>query len=423
VFDLLITGLTHAGEGIGRHEGLAVFVPYALLGESVRVELVEQKKRFARARLLEVLTPAPERRVPRCPHHFQLAPPEGFDSNTPSTACGGCQLQHLDYAAQLAFKQRTVAEQLSRIGGLAEPMVRPTLPSPADYYYRNHAQFSPTPDGRLGFWSADSRRVVAIRECHQIEPPLAELFHHITVEPEQAAGLERASLRAGAEGETLVVLETPDEAPEVELDLPVDAALLRPDGTSLALAGRDFLIYEIRGRAFRVSAGSFFQVNTAVAERLVEVAVEALALRGGEAVLDLYCGVGLFSAFVAPTAGRLVGVEAFAPAVADAAFNLDEFDHIELYEAAVEDALPALEGRFDAALLDPPRAGATPEALDALLSAGVARIVYISCDPATLARDARRLVGGGYRLDWAQPLDMFPQTFHVECVAVFTRAA
>jgi 23S rRNA (uracil1939-C5)-methyltransferase len=360
--------------------------------------------------------------VPRCPHHFQLDPPEGFDSNTPSTACGGCQLQHLDYTWQLAFKQRTVAEQLARIGGLNEPPLRPTLPSPAEYDYRNHTQFSLTPEGALGFWSADSRRVVPIRECHQIEPPLGELFGHITVEAEQAQGLDRIGLRAGAEGETLVVLEAAEAAPEVEMDLSVDAALLRADGTSLAIAGRDYLIMEVRGRPFRVSAGSFFQTNTPMAERLVDTVLEALALRGGEAVLDLYCGVGLFTAFMAPAAGRVVGVEAFAPAVADAAANLDEFDNIEIYEAAVEEVVPGLTDRFDLVVLDPPRAGCHPHALEALVGMQAARIVYVSCDPATLARDAKRLAAGGYRLAWAQPLDMFPQTHHVECVALFVAA-
>ncbi len=421
VLELSITALSHAGEGIGRHEGLAIFVPFALPGETVRVEIVEHKKRFARARLIEVVVPAPARVAPRCPHHFQLAPPEGFTSYTLSLACGGCQLQHLDYAGQLAFKQRTVVEQLTRIGGLTDPPVRPTVPSPAEYNYRNHVQFSLAGEARLGFWSADSRRVIAIRECHQIEPPLAELFHHVVIDPAQVPRLERVGLRAGAEGEMLVALGAEVEAPEVELDLSVDAALLRPDGTSLALSGRDYVIYDVRGRSFRVSAGSFFQVNTPVAERLVEVVLEALSQQGGEAVLDLYSGVGLFTAFVAPAAGRVVGVESFSPAVADAAVNLDEFDNVELYEAEVEDVLPGLEGPFDAVVLDPPRAGCSPESLDALLAAQVARIVYVSCDPATLARDARRLVSGGYTLAWAQPLDMFPQTYHVECVALFTR--
>jgi 23S rRNA (uracil1939-C5)-methyltransferase len=139
-------------------------------------------------------------------------------------------------------------------------------------------------------------------------------------------------------------------------------------------------------------------------------------------VLDLYCGVGLFTAFIAPAAGRVVGVEAFAPAVADAAANLDEFDHIEIYEAAVEEVVPGLTDRFDAVVLDPPRAGCDPQALEALVGIQAARIVYVSCDPATLARDAKRLAAEGYRLAWAQPLDMFPQTHHVECVALFVAA-
>ncbi len=420
---LTITSLSHAGEGIGRHEGRAVFVPFALPGEIVRAEIVEDKARFARARLLEVITPAPERSVPLCPHHFNLHPPEGYESHTLTGACGGCQLQHLAYAAQLRFKQQAVAEQFRRLGGFAQAPVRPTLASPAPFYYRNHAQFSLTPAGELGFRAAHSHRVVPIRECHQIEPVLGALFRHIQVEPEQAAELERVTLRAGAEAEALAVFETGQGAPDLELDLPVSAALLRPDGASMALAGSDALTLDVRGRAFRVSAGSFFQVNTPMAARLVDLVLEALALTGSESVLDVYCGVGLFTAFIAPLAARVVGVEAYGPAVDDAAANLDEFDNIDLYQAPAEDVLPALAGRFDAAVLDPPRAGCAPPVLDALAALDLARIVYVSCDAATLARDARRLVSAGYTLHWVQPLDMFPQTYHVECLALFTRGA
>jgi 23S rRNA (uracil1939-C5)-methyltransferase len=205
--------------------------------------------------------------------------------------------------------------------------------------------------------------------------------------------------------------------------LPISAAVLREDGSALALAGHDHLLMEVRGRAFRVSPGSFFQVNTAQAGALVDLVLEGLgpALGPQAAVLDLYSGVGLFSAFLAPRVGRLVGVEAYPPAVADAAVNLDEFDHVELYEAPVEDALPALAGPFAAVVVDPPRAGCAPAVLDALLAKQVARLVYVSCDAATLARDLKRLAGGGYRVEWAQPVDLFPQTHHVETVALLTR--
>ena len=418
---LTITALTHAGEGIGRHEGRAIFVPFALPGEIVKIEIVEEKKNFARARLVEVLSPAPERVPPLCPHHFSLQPPPGFASDTLATACGGCQLQHMHYPAQLAFKQQSVADRLKRIGGFASPPVRPTVPSPESYYYRNHVQFSLTPAGQLGFRAAGSHRVVPIQECHQIEGALGEVFPLIKLEPAQAPAIDRVTLRASSDGESLVLLELGEDAPEVELDLPLSLAMLRPDGTTLPLAGPDYVLQIVRDRTFKVSAASFFQVNTPVAELLVDLVLEALALVGGESVLDLYSGVGLFSAFIAPLAGRLVGVEAFGPAVADAAINLDEFDNIEIYEAPVEDVLSTLTGPFDAAVLDPPRAGCDPAVLEELNAMPLARIVYVSCDPATLARDARRLADGGYRLEWVQPVDMFPQTYHVECVALFVR--
>jgi 23S rRNA (uracil1939-C5)-methyltransferase len=421
MIELAITALSHSGEGIGRHEGRAIFVPFALPGETVRIEIIEEKKRFARGRLVEIVTAAPARIAPRCPHHFNLSPAPGFSSNTLATACGGCQLQHLDYPAQLAFKEQTVREQFQRLGGFAEVPLRPAIAAPRAFNYRSHVQFALTPEGQLGFKAASSHHVVAVRECHQIEPLLAELFPRITIEPEQAAELERVTLRAGSDGEALVLFETEAEPPEMALDLPVSAALLRPDGSTMTLAGGDHVIIEVRGRLFRVSGGSFFQVNVPVAELLVDQVLGALALTGQERVLDLYSGVGLFSAFIAPHARQVVGIEAYEPAVADAAVNLDEFDNIEIYAAPVEEALPALTDHYDAAVLDPPRAGCEPAALEALLAARLAQIVYVSCDAATLARDARRLVDGGLRLDWVQPVDMFPQTYHVECVAKFSQ--
>ncbi len=430
--ELTITALTHAGEGVARHDGRAVFVPFALPGETVRVELLEVKKNFARGKLREVLTASPERVAPLCPHHFALTPPAGPGLAERGPACGGCQLQHLSYAAQLAFKQQIVREQLQRIGGFGEGAVdvRPTLPAPDPYHYRNHVQFALTPEGQLGFMAAASHLVIPIKECHQIEPVLAELFPHIALpldaaeaEPQpELPQFERLTLRAGADGETLVVFEGAPEAPDVELDLPVSAAVLREDGSALTLAGHDYLLVEVRGRPFRVSAGSFFQVNTAQAGALVDLVLAALApaLTPAATVLDLYSGVGLFSAFIAPRVGHLIGIEAYPAAVADAAVNLDEFDNVEIYEASVEHALPALAGPFAAAVLDPPRAGCHPAALAALLAAQVAHIVYVSCDAATLARDLKILVAGGYRLAWVQPVDMFPQTHHVEMVAALT---
>jgi 23S rRNA (uracil1939-C5)-methyltransferase len=257
---------------------------------------------------------------------------------------------------------------------------------------------------------------VPIRECHVLSPAVEAVWKRISLE--SAPELERLTLRA-TEDDALVVFESESDVPDLELDLPVSAALLRPDGSSYTLAGRDYLIETVRSRDFKISAGSFFQVNTALTEQLVTLVLEALALRGGETVLDVYCGVGLFTAFIAPSASRVIGIEAYAPAVSDAAENLDEFDNVEIYEAPAEAVLPTLALRPEAVVLDPPRAGCAPEVIDALAASGAARIVYVSCDPATLARDAKRLCAQGYALAWGQPLDLFPQTYHVECVALF----
>ncbi len=413
LLELTIQSLTHAGEGLARHAGRVVFVPFALPGETVRVEVVSEKKAFARARLREVLHASPDRVTPPCPYHFHVGAP------AETAACGGCQLQHLAYPAQLVFKQAQVAEQLRRVGGRAAPPVRPIIAAPAPYGYRNQVQFALTADGRLGFKAAGSETVVPVRNCHLAAPALMELFRRLSVE--SVPDLERLTLRLGADDDQLIVFEAAEDAPEIELDLPVSAALLRPDGAALALAGRAYVVEAVNGRDFQISAGSFFQVHTALAGRLVAEAMSALELRGGETVLDLYCGVGLFTAFIAPVAGRVIGVEAFEPAVEDAAVNLDEFENVEIYAAPAEEVLPGLEAGVDAVIVDPPRAGLAPVVIAELLRLNAPRLVYVACDPATFARDAKLLLAGGYALDYVQPLDLFPQTHHVEVVARFTR--
>lgn len=429
---LTITTLSHAAEGIGRHEGRAVFVPFALPGEIVRVEIVEEKKNFARAKLLEVIKPSPDRVEPRCPHHFSLPPSPITNYQSPvsdsqsairnqqsAIPCGGCHLQHLAYPAQLAFKQQTLRDQLTRLGGFTHPPVRPIIPAPNPFNYRNHVQFSLTPAGQLGMRAAHSHTLVPIAECHQLLPTLNALFPHIAIEPQAVPELDRVTLRANTEGEALVIFETEADPPAMELDLPVAATLLRPDGSTLPLAGGDSLTETLRGRAFQISAGSFFQINTPLAERLVELVLEGLALTGHETVLDLYCGVGLFTAFIAPQVKQVIGIESYAPAVNDAAINLDEFDNVEIYEARAEDVLPQLEARPDAVVLDPPRAGCAPAVIAALNQLAAPHLVYVACDPATFARDAKLLATGGYSLQWVQPLDLFPQTHHLECVSLF----
>ena len=405
-FELYLTAMAHGGEAIGRHEGKVIFVPYAIPGEEVLVEIVEERRRYARARLVEVLLPSPHRVKPPCLHFGR---------------CGGCHWQHIAYRAQLDYKRQILCDQLARIGGLPEAPVRPTIPSPSPWHYRNHIQFSVAEDGRLGFLAARSHRVVPIEECHILHPLLEEPLVALDL---ALPGLRRLSLRAGVNtGEQMVIFETADdEPPALEVDMPISCVLLLSDGTPVNLVGSNYIFEEVAGRRFRISAASFFQVNTPVTERLIELVASYLDLMGGEVLLDAYCGVGTFGLSLAERVGQVIGIEENPFAVADADFNAGELENVTLIEGRVEDVLPDLDERIDVAILDPPRGGCEPEALQALSELAPSRIVYVSCDPATLARDVKRLSETGYVLVEAQPIDMFPQTYHLESVALLGRA-
>jgi len=405
-FTLSLTTITHGGAALGRDEdGRAIFVPYALPGETVRVEIVEDKGRYAFAQPIEVLTPSTDRVSPHCPHFG----PSG---------CGGCHWQHADYVAQLRFKREIVLDQLTRIGQLADPLVHATWPDPTGWAYRNHAQFHPAASQGLGFQAADGHGVVPIDECPVLHPLLAELYAALDLD---LTGLIRLSLRAGTEtGERMLVFEMRDDLPPaILLNLPASCVLLLSDGAFANLIGSNYFTETVAGRTYRVSAPSFFQINTPQATRLVALVLEYLDLHNGETVLDAYCGVGLFTAHLAPHAGLVIAVEQAPAAVDDLLENTADYDNVDVIEGPVEAVLPDLDVPLDAAVLDPPRSGIDRYALDALGKAAPRRIVYVSCDPATLARDARRLSRMGYYLAEVQPVDMFPQTYHIESVARF----
>jgi 23S rRNA (uracil1939-C5)-methyltransferase len=410
LYSLALTTFTYGGDALGRLEdGRAVFVPYAIPGETVRVRLAEEKPRFARAELLEVKKPSDARITPRCAHFG---------------TCGGCHYQHIQYEAQLAAKMAILGEQLERIGGLTDPLVLPTVPSPYPYYYRNYVQFHLSPDGKLGYHQAHSREVLALKECHLPETMLNEIWPKLDFET--IADLERIGIRLGCQEEVQLILESSDPIPPqlVVEELPVSVVHQSPAG-SLVLVGSQAVTMEVLERPFRVSAGSFFQVNTQMAGIMVEHLLAAIPqyhpLTSQTILVDAYCGVGLFSAFLANKVGQLVGIESSPDAVEDFSANLDEFDNVSIYEATVEQVLAELDLKPDVILVDPPREGIDLRALDSLLKRGDSLLVYVSCDPATLARDARRLTAGGYRLAQITPFDLFPQTYHLESVSFWVR--
>lgn len=411
--ELHLTGMAYGGEAFGREaSGRMVFVPFALAGERVRVKVVEGHRSWARAQLTEILDPSSDRIEPRC-RHFG--------------ACGGCHYQHIAYPRQVEEKASILRAQLQRLGGLSDPRVATPIPSACPWNTRNHIQFDLTPDGALGFhpWGVsppnESRTVLPITECHLPEAPLNELWPRLTLDPESS--IERVALRLGADDESMLVLHSAEPATaEAFIELPASVVWLDPSGVSV-LAGSSYLPVEVSGVRFRVAAGSFFQIHTQLAAAMVQHVLSRLAPERTGHVLDLYAGVGLFSAFLAPAAGQVTAIELSPSASDDFRFNLDPYDNVSLYEASVEQALPELEGTFDAILADPPRAGLGQAVITQLTRLAPSQLVYVSCDAATLARDARSLTSAGFSLREITLFDLFPQTFHMETVSVWDRCS
>ncbi len=406
---LQLSAMAHGGPALGRYEGRVVFVPYGAPGDTVLVEIETSKRDWARARLLEVLTPSPDRVSPLCPHFGPRA-------------CGGCQWQHLNYEAQLRHKTAIVRDQLARLAGLDEVLVQPMQPVGEPWAYRNHVQLHVAPEG-LGFISADDdQRVEPITTCPIMHPLLAQLYEQLDLEME---GLVQLALRAGVRtGQRMVIFETEDEEPfEVEVDVPVSCVLLRRDGLPITLVGWDYLEEVVADHRYKISAGSFFQVNTDGAEALVHTVSDMLAPQAHQHLLDLYAGVGLFTVPLSMRVAHVIAVEENLSAVLDAQENLRRAgaSNVEVIQGDVAEVLRTQKGNAELAIADPPRAGCGAAVIEGLRAWDVERLVFVACDPATLARDARTLVECGYRLQEVRLLDLFPQTYHIESVALFVR--
>ncbi|MBN1311328.1 MAG: class I SAM-dependent RNA methyltransferase [Anaerolineae bacterium] len=407
IFELDLTTIAHGGAALGRHHGRTIFVPYALPGEHVTARVVKDKGRFAYAEAIEINTPSPNRIEPPCPY---------FGPGR----CGGCQWQHIAYGKQLEYKQTVVSDQLTRIGKFREPVVHATMPSPNPWEYRVYMTFTLTDDGKPGLWSTDNNTIIPIEACHILDPALTEIYGQLDLASPE---VRRIKFQVGSHPEDrMLILETNDNlAPEIEVDIPVSVNLLLSDNEPVNLIGSSNVTYQIGERGFRVTAGGFFQTNLPMAEVLVGQVLNRLELQGNETVLDLYSGVGLFSAFIAECAGLVISAESYPPAVTDAEENLDDFTNIDIIEGSVEAVLEALEGPVEAAIVDPPRTGLQGSVIKEIARLAIPRLIYVSCDPATFARDAGQLARHGYRLLDVQPIDMFPQTFHVESVATLVK--
>ncbi|MCS5696525.1 23S rRNA (uracil(1939)-C(5))-methyltransferase RlmD [Desulfofundulus thermocisternus] len=441
---LEVEDLSHSGEGVGRWQGRVVFVPLAVPGDRVRVTVVEVKKNYLRARLEEVIDPGPSRCRPECP---------SFGS------CGGCHIQHLPYECQLQYKTGRVRNSLERIGRLGGVRVLPALDMSHPWHYRNKVRFHVmlregrpalglyAPDSHTpGYWVGDGTRCrILDRELNElaliIDHLLGQYRHELLQGP--APLISHVTLRrAVATGETMVVLAAGGGRPRLgklaaelagtgRVTTIIRQEAARPgregraDGVEI-LYGRGYITDHLGGLAFRLSAASFYQVNPVQTRVLYEKVGEYAGLTGRERVVDAYCGVGTIALFLARQAREVLGVEVSPRAVADARRNarLNGLNNVSFVRGAVEKLLPRLfrrDGGPDVLVLDPPRRGCHRSVLETLVRCPVPRVVYVSCDPGTLARDLGFLAGHGYRVVEVQPVDMFPQTCHVECVSLLER--
>ena len=446
--DVELTDLAYGGDAVGRYEGRVLFVPGGIPGERVQVEIVEERRGHARANLLEILRPSPDR----------------VDPSYPLLTDSGCQWQHIAYPAQLTWKAHIVRQLLVRIGKQPDALVHPTIGMPAGvspWQYRNIALFSVGPAGEIGFKLTESHEVQDLESCALLHPALDMVYQRVRGKLIKYFG---ESLGETIQGFTLRGAIGAVNTPEANAVKAVPTLLsihARPGGPVIedpqrlaqelitiapgivgviiervggrygrVVEGQEFLTDMMLGRRFRVSADSFFQVNLVQTAALIEQAMKMLEPLRTDIALDGYSGVGLFSAFLASRAARVIAIESQPSAVMDARANatLNNQNNITTLEGTLERILGQIHyrrERLDIALVDPPRAGCHPKALQALQTLGPRVICYVSCDPSTLARDIATLCTGNgnnrYRLVAAQPIDMFPQTYHIKSVALLAR--
>ncbi len=441
-YELLIHTLGTSGEGVGRYEDFTVFVPNALPGETVRAVIDDVKKSYARGHVVEILKPSKDRVTPPCPLYAQ---------------CGGCQLMHLDYMAQLRAKRQQVIDAIKRIGKQTDVEVLPTLGAATPWNYRNKMQF---PVGRekgrtaIGCFAQGSHQIIDTTDCHiqaqgnnaivnVVRDVVEKLKIPVYNEDRHTGVLRHVMGRVGLDGDMVVLVTATEKLPhERELVKLLRARL--PHVVSIQqniqtyrnnvilgretklLWGRPTIKDRIGRLQFHISPRSFFQVNTAQAEVLYSKALEFANLTGEETVIDAYCGTGTITLFLAQKAREVYGVEIVKPAIQDAKRNARD-NNVKNATFLVGDAtavLPRLahQGiRADVVVVDPPRAGCTPVVLQTFANMHPDRIVYVSCNPASLARDLKILDELGYHAEKVQPVDMFPMTSHVESVALIRR--
>jgi 23S rRNA (uracil1939-C5)-methyltransferase len=438
-----ISGLTHEGQGVGKIEGFVVFVDAALPGENIDVKIVKQTKSYAVGQLIKINKPSGDRTKPFCPVY---------------DLCGGCAVQHMNYEAQLNFKKDTVLQNLKRIGGLHDVIVHDTIGMENPYKYRNKVQYPVGIDNdeiRIGFYESRSHNIIDSSQC-DIQPDESNKIRDIVrnfcrdrgvgiYNEKTGKGLLRhVMVRKGFKTDEIMVVlvingndfpwsdDLVKELLACYSNIKSVVLNINTKNTNIILGMKNKCIYGnkyisdyIGEFKFEISPLSFFQVNPIQTEVLYRKALEYAGLSGEETVFDLYCGIGTISLFLSQKAKRVVGVEVVEDAVRDAKRNaeLNNITNVEFLAGEAEKVIPEMYAqgtKADVVVVDPPRKGCDEVLLNTLVEMQPERIVYVSCNPSTLARDLKYLCEHGFEVKEVQPVDMFPWTGHVECIIMMT---
>ncbi|MBC1907829.1 23S rRNA (uracil(1939)-C(5))-methyltransferase RlmD [Listeria booriae] len=441
--DVVFEDLTHDGNAVAKIDGYPIFVPHGLPDEIAQIKVLKTNKNYGFGKIIELTKESADRVTPPCLVYLQ---------------CGGCQLQHLSYDGQLRMKQKQVAQVMKRIGK-QDVEVLPTLGMENPWNYRNKAQVPVGfVNGRLvaGFYQQRSHQIIDMNTCliqqeenNEVIQTARAIFAKYHVEPYDETtrkGVLRHLMTrfATTTGELMLVIVTtklnfPNKAEilaELQQEIPELTSLVQNVNTAntnvifgeqtVVLAGREYIMDTIHGISFAISARSFYQVNPEQTEILYAEALKLAGLTGEETVIDAYCGIGSISLCLAKEAKHVYGVEIVPQAIEDARANakLNKMDNVTFAVGKAEEVIPDWfkQGiKADVLVVDPPRKGCDDALLQTILKMKPKRVVYVSCNPATLARDMLVLTEGGYEAKMVQPVDMFPQTTHVECVTVLER--
>ena len=385
--ELRLTSMGDLGDSIADFEDGTIQVFGGIVGELVRARIYRYKRRrkeMVSGMVSDVIDPSPHRVASPCSYF-------GF--------CSGCQWQHISYEHQLTLKRDIVRNAFNNYPSLSDVVISNTHPAPTSFNYRNHARFTVRFGGQLGFSNRITRRFVRIDECMLMDSKINEFLSQLQEEASETTNL---SVRVGINtGEYLIQPKLSN--PNLNFD-----------------TGQKWYTENMLNREFRVASPSFFQVNTKQAEFMINLVGDRLNLNGEEILVDAYAGVGVFASLLSDRVRRVIAIEESQAAVKDALFGLDDLKNIYYKEGKTEEVLKELEDQIDVIILDPPRTGCHPNAIDSVIASKANKIAYVSCDPPSLARDLNMLVDGGYTVENVSPIDMFPQTYHTECVATLS---